>query len=227
MKELLEMQLPKWPAIKIIGKPISIEQAKDIIFRCDPFLTDIFGYIGGNDHEFAEEYFRKSGLERLKDRSEDVYDVFYEHFGIISNRLQYLEIDLGSSSYIYGPTGWCNINGEIYLENKNIGKWPTVLEIYDDWKIIAEAFPYLDLICTVFDDEYCEDDKKPLVSFIIKDGMVELSEPLKSYRTVPANIPSEPLIDRYGCLGRELGLPEKWYDEFASKILKYVDSIGL
>jgi hypothetical protein len=112
------------------------------------------------------------------------------------------------------------------LENKNIGKWPTVLEILEDWKIIAEAFPYLDLICTVFDDEHCEDNKKPLVSFVVKDGMVEISEPLKSYRTVCTTI-GEDLIDRYGCLGRELGLPEKWYDDFASKIKKYVDSIGL
>lgn len=48
--------LPKWPQMIVTGKPVTIDQAKEIIFRTDSFLTSSDEFAGGNNREFNEWY---------------------------------------------------------------------------------------------------------------------------------------------------------------------------
>lgn len=56
------INLPKWTKMLVVGKKISVEQAKDIIFRTDPFFTDPSDYSGGNCNRFNTKYRKISGL---------------------------------------------------------------------------------------------------------------------------------------------------------------------
>jgi hypothetical protein len=62
MIDYLNIDLPKWPQLLIVGDPVTIEQAKDIIFRMDPFLTDTYHLSGGNDRIFNQQYRTQAGL---------------------------------------------------------------------------------------------------------------------------------------------------------------------
>jgi hypothetical protein len=48
--------LPKWPQMIVTGKPVTVENAKDIIFRTDSFLTSSDEFSGGNNKEFNDWY---------------------------------------------------------------------------------------------------------------------------------------------------------------------------
>ena len=56
LKEIIEKCavgcLPKWSQMIVTGKNVTVEQAKDIIFRTDYFLTDPSKYSAGNDDQF-------------------------------------------------------------------------------------------------------------------------------------------------------------------------------
>ena len=61
--DLLNLGLPKWPQMMVTGKHVTLEQAKEIIFRTDPFLVDTSKYSGGNAHEFNAWYRKEAGLD--------------------------------------------------------------------------------------------------------------------------------------------------------------------
>ena len=46
--KLLRRELPKWPRHLVTGKPLTVEQAKEVIRRTDTF----FGGWGGNNHDY-------------------------------------------------------------------------------------------------------------------------------------------------------------------------------
>lgn len=95
--------------------------------------------------------------------------------------LYYLNNHQILSSWIGGPHGWCDWNGNINSSNYNIGKWPSVEDVYNEWVKIAEAFPFLDLRAQLYSGETSDHESEPLVEFTLKHGKVEMS------------IPSEPL----------------------------------
>jgi hypothetical protein len=113
--------------------------------------------------------------ERVSDLMYDVIETKYKPLD-----LAYLENSQILSSWIGGPHGWCNWDGNIGCNNYNIGKWPSVKMVYDEWVKIAKEFPYLTLESQLLSTETCGDENDELgnaiVQFNIKDGLVDMSE---------------------------------------------------
>ncbi len=123
-------------------------------------------------------------LVKAKKIKKDDWNAYYEFKEKIESKydpldLSYLQNSRIVSSWIGGPHGWCDWNGKIYTSNYNIGKWPSIEEVYNDWIKIAEAFPYLELKCQLMNHEAGEEDAEvtPVVEFSIKKGKVEIYEP--------------------------------------------------
>lgn len=181
-EELLSRTLPKWPQMIVTGKTLEEEQALEIIRRTDRF----FACPIGNNHNFVEK--AKNIVKYPKDGYNDIIE-WEEKWGYIS--LEYVENDWISSAFIYGPHGWCHPDGSIAYA-LNIGKWPEVPEILNDWETIAQAFPFLEAEVTVMNNEHhCPSE--PVVSFLIRDGEVELVDPkvrnihMEAFRIMPSD----------------------------------------
>ena len=182
--ELLNRGLPKWPKMLVTGVPVTVEQAKEIIRRTDMF----FAYTGfaGNDPKHRErlvKLFKIPGYigydkfdaskgdwvqaERDKER-------WFEKWGFIHT--EYVHNDWIASAFVSGPYGWCHPSGSIGFVD-NVGKWPSVENIVEDWKALAEEFPFLNIGVTLYSGEQCEDDTHPVVSLRILEGTVTLVDP--------------------------------------------------
>jgi len=211
-KDFFNIALPKWPAMVVVGRPVSQQQAMEIIIR-----TDDLGF-SSNDHKFDKElneYFydvkidsdvydaviTKLGISKELKYSNELYDYMYKKRSEVGQvKLTYLNNSRITSSWVDGAHGWCDWNGNIGCNNYNIGKWPSVEEVYNEWKLIAKAFPYLDLTCQLMNHESsCEDmvdDPKPLINFVVKNGRVRMKEP-DGYKSIPKS--GVFTVDERGC----------------------------
>lgn len=192
-EEFFELDLPKWPALLVVGKPVTREQAMEIIIRTDNL------FFSSNDRSFNKqlnEYFydleitddsyggdRVAIAKKLKVQEND-YNAIWKYreekeSEVNPLNLAYLGNEQIVSSWIGGPHGWCDWNGNIGTRNYNIGKWPSVEEVYKDWVQIAEAFPFLELTSQLLNCEAGDDDtiNQAVVEFRIKNGEVEMIEP--------------------------------------------------
>jgi hypothetical protein len=171
-KDYFNIELPKWPECRVIGKPVTHEQAQEIIIRTNRF------YFNSNDRDFSKEIISTLGIQ-VKDGypyyDYDEMDKVKDEYNILS--LEYLNNERVVSCWIGGPNGWIDWSGTIQQYGKNIGKWPCVESVYEDWTLIAKAFPYLDLRCQLFSGEGCEEDTKPLIEFVVKNGKVRMCKP--------------------------------------------------
>jgi uncharacterized ubiquitin-like protein YukD len=179
------MPLGKWAAMVVVGKNVTEDQAKEIIVRTSGL------YFSSNNHEFVQalyEHVFKKKFDEQKYHStiSDYYSNNQEcikvmnKYGILRG-VEHLKNHQIVSSFIGGPHGWCNWDGSILTNSYNIGKYPSENEIYKEWIIIAEAFPYLDLKCQLWDKECTEDNNIPEVQYNIKNGMVATCEPEDLY----------------------------------------------
>lgn len=190
-RELFNKGLPKWPALVVRGKTVTQDQAKEIIIKTSGFTficndkeweskinKIIYGIeestFGSLDKKLCEKYGIKendwNSVWDLKSKLESAYAPIRD--------LNYLSNSRIASSWIGGPHGWCNWNGKIGCSNYNIGKWPSVEEVYNEWVAIAEEFKFLELKCQLMDSEAGENESpKPVVEFEIKNGKVSLYEP--------------------------------------------------
>lgn len=181
--ELFAQGLPKWPQLIITGEPVSEEQALEIIRRTDYFFKNGFG---GNNHKFNDKVIKTVKLPQFD--GSKVGDEFFDNYALYAQaekewkkNWQYLTTayvcnDWISCAYIGGPNGWMHPDGIIGF-SENIGKWPEIKEVYDDFCRIAKAFPFLNMEATLMNGEQCEDDTKPVVSFKIKEGKVRVIDP--------------------------------------------------
>jgi len=244
--DLINRYLPKWPQMIVSGVSVTPEQAKEIIRRTDNFFTS--GY-GGNDHEYDfgvkillgmpvyqrndgycrnRETARKYGID-LPVQPEKYMEVieaeikWREEWGCLHTN--YVRNAWVSSSFIFGPHGWCHPDGQIgYIDN--VGKWPSVEEILEDWKLLAAAFPFLDIAVTLMDGEESENGKNPVVGIRVENGEAVLVEPevtteyhLRGHKDIPHIDRGE---HRFGEIfgnprHREHGLPGEWFLEWAEK----------
>lgn len=235
---LLNRGLPKWPQMVVTGVPVTVEQAKEIIRRTDLFFQH--GY-GGNDHKYnlvvklllgMPVYKRKHSLDSMVatdlgidlPEAEDWKQVYQAEnlwrarWGVVDT--SYVNNCWLSSAFIFGPHGWCHPDGQIgYLDN--VGKWPSVEEVFNDWQVLAQAFPYLDVGVTLMSGEGCEDNIEPVVSMIVKGGEVTLVEPGdhvheghvqphidRGFEGAAADLSKPPRL-------REHGIPNEWLLEWA------------
>lgn len=229
-KEAFNLGLPKWPQFLITGKKVTEEQAFDIIRRTDSFVIDLYGYAGGNNHKWNEWAQKTMGTYDLIQMIDKYYKPEfdrsngfnpYEISSDFENDLQFVRTDYlrnswMSCAFIYGPHGWCHPDGTIsYIDN--VGKWPSVEEIYEELKKIQKAFPYLELTGTLMDGESCEDNTKPIVTFVLKNGKMFMTDEHEKYHfeTTPADR-SDDAITKILTEGREQGLPNSWVVQFGN-----------
>lgn len=183
--------LDKWPQMLLFGKPVTQEQASEIIRRTDGFLRE--GY-GGNNHAYNEHVLNMLGLDIVNWRNEEKIKEEYKLQGNEFSQLRYglftewqeKEFKTVYTDYVYnrwiatayigGPTGWCNPNGELRF-SENIGKWPSVEDVYRDFLTLAKAFPFIEMSTLLMSGESCEKNIYPVIGFVIKDQKVELHLP--------------------------------------------------
>lgn len=182
-EEAFEIGLPKWLQCVIDGEKISEEQAMEIIRRTDNFFIN---GSGGNNHDFNKKvrFICKFPEQELYKKEDGKYD-FESYYKAVQEYekkwniipLEYLSNDWVSSSYIYGPNGWCHPDGTIHYR-ENIGKWPNVEEVYEELARIAKEFPFLTFNCTLMSGEHSEDDIESLVTMHVENGKVTFRNPI-------------------------------------------------
>jgi hypothetical protein len=229
--------LPKWPMAYVTGTPVTPEQAKEINFRTDSNLRYISEYGFGNDHAFRErcqELFgwniiiaaQNAVINRVDKEKPftglsgwEMSGRWTKEMNVIST--EYVSNDWLGTCYIGGPHGWCHLDGTILSEGTNYGKWPSVEDVVNDWGKLSEAFPYLDLVCTLYSGEQCEDDSVPVVSIIVQNGLIVVTEPdlsLHNHRQPNVGSIDDSLAHilalSYGNYSAERAWPEDWVVEF-------------
>ena len=250
---LLGVELPKWPKMYVTGKPVSVEQAKEIIRRTDTFFTH--GY-GGNNREYdrwvrqtvgmapgyhdrpyekfpgedapqaeKDAFFAKRKAEADADRV--IYEAFQRRWRPL--RTTYVHNSWVSNAFIGGPHGWCHPDGEIGFVD-NVGKWPSVKAVYEDWQALAKAFPFITVGVTLFSGESTEDGASPLVSLAVHDGHVLLLDPTEAdvhaghppatRRADSSGSSIETYMRDFYSPFREQGLPDSWIEEWGKKVAK-------
>ena len=182
----------KWPAMLITGEKVTEEQAMDIIIRTDEAVVNQNMYTFGNNQDFGKQWAKL--IDVRYDYDESVYSRS-ECINFVS--LEYLYNHLLGSCWIGGSHSWIWEDGSIFRFS-NIGKWPSTKEVFDELKRIAQAFPYLKLKATLFDEKvmfdfYINGQKiadaayedvldKALCSFTVENGEVTYhNEPFKDH----------------------------------------------
>jgi hypothetical protein len=170
-------QLIKWPQCVMVGKPVTIEQAKEILSRTDMF----FQGFGSNARSFDNAIWDEIGIEHSY-QIEDLRAYYKRKYNFAKKHklidLEYLYNGYISNCYVGGCHGWCHPNGTIHFRD-NIGKWPEWNEIYKECKTLAKAFPFLDMQVYLFNQEHdCEDmydyPKRCVGGFKLKNGRIYL-----------------------------------------------------
>lgn len=198
------VELPKWPGIIVTGKPVTKEQAWEIIIRTHSDYLFVGGYLCTNSFALEKEIIAAMRFPetvanaKYYEGNERFYDV------VLDALKSYHELDLeGWAKQTYNPLcleyldnarlasawidsngkgyGWCDWDGVIGCNNYNIGKWPDTETIYNEWVLIAKEFPFLELNCSVLNCEICqanEPDAKILIEYVVSDGNVKAVTPL-------------------------------------------------
>lgn len=238
LKNKFNLDLPKWPQLIIIGDKVSEDQAKEIIYRTDAFLHDIDGF-GGNDREFRKAYSEHSNLSSFKTPANvdgreferyhwDAYYKYKEKVGFLD--LEYVYNRFAASSFIYGPAGFCHPDGKIYFSH-NVGKWPSVEDVYNDFVKIAQAFPFLNMQAALYSGEEWHDDedgvKEFVVGFKISNGHVEMTfEDLNLHEKLIPYDTNKAMEHIFSSdYSGERGLPRLWYSEFAKRSRSIIENM--
>lgn len=175
---LMNAELTKWPQMIVTGTAVSEQQALEIIRRTD----DFFVWQTGNNRDYIEEAVR---ILRMPQNSIDGDDKTFQEYwtsvkeweekwGLI--KTMYVTNSWVSCSFAGGPHGWCHPDGNIGYTD-NVGKWPSVEEVYNEWTRIAKEFPFLELEVTLMSGESYDELTEPVVSMLIRNGLVEMVDP--------------------------------------------------
>jgi hypothetical protein len=170
--------LPKWPQMRVWGPSITPKQAQEIIIRTDHFWQGG----GGNDHDFQRRLCAAVDFPYMEYGDPDTdWNAYYEGTERFRTSIGYVNTEYVrngwiSNSFIFGPSGWCWPDGTIRFVH-NVGKWPSVEEILEDWQAIAKAWPFLDLDACLMSGEGSEDNIKPVAIIQVKDGIATAHDP--------------------------------------------------
>ncbi|HSX23274.1 MAG TPA: hypothetical protein VLE97_10925 [Gaiellaceae bacterium] len=179
----LNRSLPKWPQMVVTGQRLREDLALEVIRRTDTWFISGHGCNDRDgDRRFAER-FRMPHFHDYAERHPEGYDWrahwdrcerWKKAWGAIET--EYVRNSWFACSFIHGPHGWCHPDGEIsYIDN--VGKWPSVEEIFTDWQTLATAFPFLTLTATLMSGESCESDTHAVVAIAVAEGQARLVEP--------------------------------------------------
>lgn len=160
--------LSKWPRLLVIGQPVTEQQANEIIIR-----TTTWRYLFTNDKEWATAIHRAAGIT-MRDNNcwpdMEAANAFVADMCVLP--LEYLANHRIVSPHIIGPHGWCDWDGTIACWDYNIGKWPTIETVWEEWVTIADAFPYLNLTAQLVPREGAA--PQPVVEFRVFGGRVSV-----------------------------------------------------
>lgn len=175
-------ELPKWSQMRVSGKTIEKSQAMEIIRRTDRCFSS---YGIGNDRGLYSAIAKSVGMpyswywnplphdQMMSSIDQEDREKWAADWGYIDG-LEYVRNDWLTSCFIFGNNGWCHPDGTIRYTH-NVGKYPSVLEIANEWKILLDAFPFLDLSVTLMSGEESEDSIYPLASMDVFDGKVRIT----------------------------------------------------
>ncbi|MGW4731774.1 hypothetical protein ACWEQC_21870 [Streptomyces shenzhenensis] len=191
--------LTKWPRLLVTGEPITPEQADEVLIRtANPWLLQV------NDRAWNATVARVFDLDATEygHATAESTRAAVERYGFLDLTLIY-NSRIGSS-WIGGPHGWCDWDGRIGCSNYNIGKWPDVEDVTEDWELIARTFPYLDLTAQLVTDEGAG---HVAAQWRVKDGTAELRAPGEQLAELTELGELGDLFDRL-LAGGERGVPE-------------------
>lgn len=189
-------ELPKWPGLLVVGEKVTAEQASVILVRTNlrylfsndkVWLREVRQIMGFDPDEYAKDSWRRDQNAAAA-------------LGMLD--LEYLANSRIASSWIGGPHGWCDWDGTIGAASYNIGKWPSVEAVRNEWTLIAAAFSFLSLRCQILDTEIGEGGS-PVVEFTVSGGEVSVSEPGDLVTSVRDLSPAQVLAQMLG--GSERG----------------------
>jgi hypothetical protein len=201
--------LPKWAGFMVWGESVTKEQAEEIILRTtrldlssnspqtEKMLYDVMGISYTTQEKGRRPWADYESVRATQDRIDSLVD-----------RLEYLSNSNILSAYVGGPGGWVDWEGNVGCKDRNIGKRACCHDAYREWSLIAEAFPYLDLTCHLYNGEHSEWRAKPVIEYRIKDGKVTVRNAPErvnpDVRSRAGNILSIALVPAHV---RELGIP--------------------
>lgn len=206
----------KWPAMIVVGEKVTKDQAKEILIRTDRHRLD-FSY-AGNDHNYRKQ------LEACLPKSpeQDFKESLCKSYGVLE--LEYLSNDRIVSSWIGGPHGWCDWNGNIFCNNYNVGKWPNDEELLNEWSIIAEAFPFLNLNAWYMSGETSEENTIPVLQIKVQEGKAIIVEDIENPKVPVVPVGMDNLFSILsGNTGRERGCSLETLKEaldYTEKVIK-------
>jgi hypothetical protein len=187
----------KWPLLLVTGKPVTEEQADDILLRTSA------GYWHTNDRQWRADVSRILGVP-LDDHGDFGWrDLAAWRKSIGALDLHHLSNGRIMSSWIGGPKGWCDWDGRIGCGNWNIGKWPEVAEIEEDLAAISAAWPFLDMRVQLIDDE---GDGQLCGEWRVWDGQWTETEPGPRIDEPDLNVEAAAISLIFASSGRERGV---------------------
>jgi hypothetical protein len=188
----------KWPRLIVAGERITPEQADEVLVRTHlPFVSCgdaewqwlVEGALGVPHQRDKDEAWLESTKTGVK------FNILAWHQAELDvwEELGWLSLSYLHNSRVEGdPRGWCDWDGTVGCSTYTIGKWPTVEELTEEWRVIAEAFPFLRLQCQVRAEAQFGPDGEvvgvpPVVAeWHVGDGLVRQVEIGPALRETPA-----------------------------------------
>lgn len=224
----------------VAGKSITVEQAKEIILATDSFLTHVSEYVGGNNREWNKWARDQLGYSVFDSNPDGSYGPSGLRFGVAHEKMsrveqlagflktEYVQNSWASCAFVGGPHGWCHPDGTVRYAD-NVGKWPSVSEVAEEWEVIGQRWPFLDVWVTLMSGESCEVHRQSVVTFHLFGGELKFFEgtlePLKFDSVVAPSMKQRLLGVLYGDTRREQGLPDEWVRELGERTRPIVASV--
>lgn len=196
---------PKWAALSVSSDtPLTPQQAEEVILRTYNFSwldfsptskegADLLQALSlPHSKEGPHTRITGSALQNLRGRVRSLDGLlFLQNHNLSLPEFLAPNVQYSWSNY----QSWCHWDGTIQIV-KNIGPWSCTGEIQDEWAVLAQAFPFLDLRCHIYNGEV-DDNPKPILEFRVKSGQVSVHSPpnppvipLDQIQTVQENLPS-------------------------------------
>lgn len=218
-RNIILINLPKWPQMIVTGMPVTVDQAKEIIRRTDTFFSWPWG--AGNDRLYASRVCEALAIP--PDGQWEEQNTWRDRWEFVST--EYVLNSWIAGSFIGGPHGWCHPDGRIGFVD-NVGKWPSVEDVLGDWMVLADTFTFIQAGITLMSGESCEEGVEPLVKFRVSGGkawVVDLAEDVhagrppavrRGDRTPTMEEDVQAIVHRY----RERGISWEWIEEWAGHV---------
>jgi hypothetical protein len=170
--------LPRWSELRVQGDSLDPTLAAGLIVRagraafseyacndrawCRLVMDTVDWPVGFDEEEYRE-------ISRLR-------EIRAEELGLLPLGALSLSGRI-ASSYIGGPGGWLSWSGRIQTAGHNIGKYPSVQDVAQEWSCLTEAYTELKLTAQLFSEEGTEPGGIPLAEFQVVDGKVTVGPP--------------------------------------------------